>query len=160
MNTGACIPKKKMEDFIQLATLVPNMEFNLYAIGYKLGKISRLNKSVGSPVSIIPPIEPEDMPREYKKHRWLVYTASHKLKTVGWPMALVEAMASGVGACMQNIRPDLADYIGDAGVLFDTPNDLVERLRHDPTPAERERGFAWAEQFDLRRQLPLLTGLW
>ncbi|HWP92267.1 MAG TPA: hypothetical protein VNN20_08740 [Thermodesulfobacteriota bacterium] len=160
MNTGACIPKKKMEDFIRLATLVPNMEFNLYAIGYKLGKISRLNKSVGSPVNIIPPIEPEDMPREYKKHRWLVYTASHKLKTVGWPMAVAEAQASGVGVCMPNLRPDLREYVGDAGFLYNSISEVVDIISRPFPEEKRQIGFEHARKSDIFEHKVILTSLW
>lgn len=160
MNVGAAIGKKNMGDFVALSRLVPEREFNLYALGYHSKDLVELNRSVGGRVRFVPPVDPEDMLAEYKKHAWLVYTASRTEATVGWPMAIVEAMASGVGACMQRIRPDLVDYVGDAGILFDTPQDLVERLRHDPSPAQRERGFDWAEQFDLRKQLPLLTSLW
>lgn len=160
MNVGAVIPKKSMGDFVTLSRLVPERIFNLYALGYQSQQLADLNRAGGGRVNFVPPVDPEDMPPEYKKHAWLVYTASREKASVGWPMAMIEAMASGVGACMQNIRPDLADYVGDAGFLFDTPADLVDRLRHDPTTQERERGYAWAEQFDFRRALPLLTNLW
>jgi hypothetical protein len=33
MNVGACIPKKRMEDFVELALRVPELECNLYALG-------------------------------------------------------------------------------------------------------------------------------
>ncbi|HEY8242222.1 MAG: glycosyltransferase [Vicinamibacteria bacterium] len=160
MNVGAALPKKKMDDFVMLSRLVPEREFNLYALGYRSQELEELNRKHQGRVRFVPPVDPEDMPGEYKKHAWLVYTASPEMATVGWPMAVVEAMASGVGACMQDIRPDLKQYVGDAGVLFRTPGELTERLKRDPTPDERERGFAWAEQFDLRKQLPLLTSLW
>ena len=133
MNVGAAIPKKNMGDFVKLSRLVPSRAFNLYALGYETQALTDLNRTLGGRVNFIPPIDPEAMAPEYKRHAWLVYTASKEKATVGWPMALVEAMASGTGACMQRIRPDLAEYVGDAGFLFDEPQDLVERLRHDPT---------------------------
>jgi hypothetical protein len=98
MNLGACIPKKKFEDFLRLAQQVPEKNFNLYALGYKVEEIKKTNDSMGDPVTIIPPIEPRDMPREYKKHEWLVYTACPRLATVGWPMTVAEAQAWG-SAC-------------------------------------------------------------
>ncbi len=160
MNVGAAIPKKNMADFIALSGLVPERAFNLYGLGYLTRELTEQNRAAGGRVEFIAPVDPEDMPAEYKKHAWLVYTASKAQGTVGWPMALIEAMASGVGVCMQNIRADLRDFVGDAGNLFDTPADIVDRLRSDPSPQERSRGFAWAEQFDFRRELPLLTNLW
>ena len=100
MNVGACLPKKNMADFIRLAQLVPDRAFDLYALGYGVESIARLNADMGQPVRVIPPIEPADMPQEYKKHAWLVYTADRALGTVGWPVSIAEAQASGVGfAC-------------------------------------------------------------
>ena len=160
MNVGAAIPKKNMVDFISLSRMLPDRDFNLYGLGYLTRDLIDQNRSAGGRVNFVAPVDPEDMRCEYKKHSWLAYTASKAENTVGWPMALIEAMASGVGVCMQNIREDLRDFIGDAGYLFDGPADVVGRLRVDPTAAERARGFAWAEQFDFRRELPLLTNLW
>ncbi len=34
MNVGACLPKKRMEDFLRLGSLVPGRLLNLYAMGY------------------------------------------------------------------------------------------------------------------------------
>jgi hypothetical protein len=34
LNLGACLPKKKFESYIELALLAPNLDFNLYALGY------------------------------------------------------------------------------------------------------------------------------
>ena len=160
MNAGAAIPKKNMAEYVELSRLVPDRAFNLYALGYLSRELAQLNAASGGRVKFIPPVDPEDMPPEYKQHAWLVYTAAHSDNTVGWPMSLIEAMASGVGVCMQDIRPDLRQFLGDAGYLFDHTNELAARLRIDPTAAERERAFQWAEQYDFRKDLPLLTNLW
>lgn len=117
MNVGACIPKKSMESYVHLGALAKDKApFNLYAMGYDVEKLHALNEELGRPIRIARTIQPEDMPAEYKKHEWMVYTASPELASVGWPMAVAEAQASGVGVCMQNIRPDLAEYVGAGGV--------------------------------------------
>ena len=160
MNVGACIPKKSMEDFIQLSTEVLNMEFNLYAMGYQAERISRFNKAMGNPVNIIPPVEPDYMPGEYKKHKWLVYTASRDKGTVGWPMAVAEAQASGVGVCMPNIRPDLKEYVGNAGFLYDSISE-VANIISKPFPEEmRQIGFEHAKKSDIFEHKVKLTDLW
>src|SRR5262249_5515403 len=87
MNVGACLPKKQMSDFLELAARVLGKEFDLYAMGYKVEEMRRLNEAAGRPVRVVEPVEPEDMPAEYKKHGWLVYTAARSDKTVGWPIA-------------------------------------------------------------------------
>jgi hypothetical protein len=125
MNVGACIPKKRMEDFVELALRVPELECNLYALGYKVAELREFATEQRSPVRFIPPVELEDMPAEYKKHRWLVYTAAAG-GNVGWPLAIAEAQASGVGVCMANIRPDLREYAGPAGFLYDSLDKVVK----------------------------------
>jgi hypothetical protein len=45
MNVGACIPKKKMEDFIELGTLAPKLQFNLYALGYNVEQLRQHQQS-------------------------------------------------------------------------------------------------------------------
>jgi glycosyltransferase involved in cell wall biosynthesis len=160
MNVGSAQPKKNMEDFIRLSKLVPQRRFNLYGLGYDVPQLREINSKLGGRTHFIAPVDPEAMPAEYKKHCWLVYTASRTVNTVGWPMALIEAQASGVGVYVQRIRDDLREYIGEAGSFFDTPEELADVLRSPPSEATRGRGFEWAEQFDYRKQLGVLTDLW
>ncbi|MDQ3254145.1 MAG: hypothetical protein M3R15_09610 [Acidobacteriota bacterium] len=160
MNTGACLPKKKFEDFLKLAAARPGTEFNLYALGYQVEKITQLNERMGNPVNMIPPIEPDDMPREYKKHRWLVYTGSREIGTVGWSVAIAEAQAAGVGVCAPDLRPDLKEYVGDCGFLYNSlreAEDIISR----PFPEEmRQMGFEHAAKSDVSRHISTLTDLW
>lgn len=160
MNMGACTPKKNMESFLELGKKVPGTTFNLYALGYDVKEMTGLNDRMGRPVNMIPPRQPEDMPREYKKHRWLVYTADFGMATVGWPMAVAEAQASGVGVCMANIRPDLKEYVGDAGFLYDTIDEAADIISR-PYPEEMRRsGFEQARKSDIYEHKVLLSDLW
>jgi hypothetical protein len=159
MNVGACIPKKKMEDFIELGTLAPKLQFNLYALGYNVEQLRQFSINKASPINFISPIELEDMPCEYKKHRWLVYTAAVNGR-VGWPMSIAEAQAAGVGVCMANIRPDLRDYVGPAGFLYDSISQVLEIISK-PFPAElREMGFEHAKKSDIFSHRASLFKLW
>lgn len=159
MNVGACIAKKKMEDFVELGIQAPQMQFNLYALGYNVEQLRQVSMAKRSPVNFIPPLELEDMPGEYKKHRWLVYTAA-KGGRVGWPMAVAEAQAAGVGVCMANIRPDLREYVGPAGFLYNSLSE-VTKLISQPFPRElREMGFEQAKKSDVFTHRSLLFGLW
>lgn len=160
MNAGACLPKKRMDDFIRLAATMPDQEFNLYALGYRVGELDRLNKQLRCPVNIIPAVEPDDMLPEYKKHQWIVYTASKDIGTVGWPITIAEAQAAGVGVCMQNIRPDLKEYVGDAGYLFDSIEEVKPIISKPFAQERRELGFEQARKSDVRGHISLLTDLW
>jgi Glycosyl transferase family 2 len=160
MNVGAAIPKKRMEDFIELAAQFPGMEFNLYAVGHTVDELARCNKAKGGVVNIMPPIEPDEMPREYKKHRWLVYTASREIGTVGWPMAIAEAQAAGVGVCVANLRPDLRDYVGGGGFIYESIGEVADIITK-PVPDEmREIGFEQARKSDIFEHKVILTDLW
>jgi hypothetical protein len=160
MNLGAAISKKKMEDFIGLAARVPEKRFNLYALGYDVLALKAVNDASGNPLRIIPPVDPDQMLGEYKRHQWLVYTADAELGTVGWPMAVAEAQAAGVGVCFPNIRPDLADYVGPGGILYDSIDEVIDLIQR-PVPNDlREAGFVQARESDIQAHKHLLTALW
>lgn len=160
MNTGACLPKKKMEDFLQLARMTPEMEFDLLPVGYLTPDLIHLNEQLGHPVRISPPVPFHEMPGVYKRHSWLVYTASLEIGKVGWPMAIAEAQAAGLGICMANLRPDLADYLGGAGYLYDTLEEVRDILREPYPEAMRKRGFENARRSDIHTHKHILTDLW
>ena len=159
LNVGACIPKKRMENFVDLAKLV-DQKLNLYAIGRESATLCSYNEANGSPIEVHRAVEPEEMPAVYKAHGWLVYTACPKLNTVGWPVAVAEAQAAGLGICFPNIRPDVAEYVGKAGYLYNSIEEVSDILSR-PYPEEmREQGFEHAKKSDIERHKHLLTDVW
>ncbi len=159
MNMGAVRPKKQMRDFVELSHLMPGREFNLYAMGYNVDTLRQYSETRQAPVNFIPPIPHSRMPAEYKKHEWLVYTASPDINSVGWPMAVAEAQAAGVGVCIAGIRPDLKDYVGP-GHLYRDIQSVRELIAEPPTAEMREAGFEQARRSDIRVQIHKLTDLW
>ena len=157
MNLGA-MSEKAIPEFLHLARKVPGNSFRLYARNHP-DWLRERNRSMNAGAEFVEPIRPEDMPREYKLHRWLVYTGD--FDAVGWPAAIAEAQASGVGVCMPRLRPDLAEYVGrGAGVIYDSIDELTEIVAR-PVPEEmRERGFAQARRSDVEGHKHLLTDLW
>ena len=161
MNTGVVTPKKAMGDFLKLASRVPDRHFRLYGLGYHVEQLLAKNDDLGARVEFVDPVQPEDMLAEYKKHRWLVYTADFDVPAVGWPMAVAEAQAAGVGVCMPRIRPDLEDYVGrGAGYLYDSIRELPDIIRHPVPPEMREAGFEQAKKSDIETHLHRLTDAW
>lgn len=160
MNIGAAIPKKRMEDFVDLAAATPGIEFNLYGVGWVVQGLRHYNASKGEPVRIIDPVEPDEMPGQYKRHAWMVYTACREMKTVGWPMAVAEAQASGVGVCMPNLRPDLRQYVGPQTILYDSITEVADLIRQPPSEEMRQAGFEQARKSDIFRHKSILTDLW
>jgi hypothetical protein len=160
MNTGAAIPKKKMGDFLRLSRMVPDTPFTLYPLGYRQDDIRAEAERMGAPVTFHEMVEPRAMPAQYKRHDWLVYTGDFRLKTVGWPMAVAEAQASGCGVCMPNLRPDLREYVGEGAILYDDVAELTEIVSRPPPEEMREQGFRQAMKSDIRAHLHRLTDLW
>ncbi len=160
MNVGACVPKKKMEDFLLLALRMPHRRFRLYASGYLNPHLRQRKEELGSPAQVVPATPHEDMPREYKRHEWLVYTADWAPRSVGWPIVVAEAQASGVGVCMPNLRPDLAEYVGDAGYLYESLDEALAIISQ-PFPEDRRRlGFEHARRSDIAEHVRVLEELW
>ena len=160
MNVGAAIPKKNMKEFFYIANENPGIRFSLYGIGYDIKKLEKQNESLRNKVIIKDCLEPWQMASEYKKNNWLLYTACHNLKNVGWPMAIAEAQASGLGILMKNIRPDLKEYIGSAGFLYDTPEEASKILQCQYPAEMREAGFKQAQKSSLDNHLHLLKTVW
>lgn len=161
MNVGAPAPDKATPDFLRLARKVPDRRFDLYAMGAETEWLQRRSEEIGARINIIGPVEPEAMPSEYKKHRWLVYTGDMSAPAAGWPMVIAEAQAAGVGVCMPALRPDLVRYVGEgAGILYESIDELPA-IVSGPVPDEmRERGFEQARKSDIESHKHLLTDLW
>lgn len=161
MNIGPAEARKALSDFLRLARKVPGRDFNLYALGSADETLRREIAESGAAVNLVDAVEPEAMPAEYKKHRWLVYTGARDAAGVGWPMAIAEAQAAGVGVCIPALRRDLAQYVGEgAGILYDSIDELPA-IVSGPVPEEmRERGFEQARKSDIERHKHLLTDLW
>ena len=160
MNMGAVRPKKQMQDFVELSRLLPERQFNLYAMGYSVDDLKVYAEQQRGPLNFIAPVSHDDMPAEYKKHEWLVYTAHPGMKSVGWPMAVAEAQAAGVGVCLAGIRPDLKDYVGDAGHLYQDIREVKDIISAPPSAQLREAGFEQARKSDVRSHINKLTDLW
>lgn len=160
MDTGACLPKKKMEDFLELARLTPELTFDLYPIGYDTAKLTRLNEQLGGPARIFKPVPYAEMPRVYKSHSWLVYTACREIGTVGWPMAVAEAQAAGLGICLANLRPDQETYLGGAGFVFNSLEEARDIIRRPYPEAMRRLGFENARRCDIHAHKGILAELW
>ena len=160
MNVGASTPKKNLKEFFEIADQSPGLTFNLYGVGYDIEKLRQHNSFNDNKVNIKTCLEPWEMAREYKKNNWLLYTACPKLKTVGWPIAIAEAQASGLGILIRNIRPDLKTYIGNAGYLYNTPEEASAILRGKYPQEMREEGFKQAEKSSLGNHMKLLNSIW
>ncbi|KAA3633672.1 MAG: PqqD family peptide modification chaperone [Proteobacteria bacterium] len=160
LNVEPCLPKKAVTDFIDLARLMPGSRFSLYGMGHQIDSVKAYNRDAGSPVTIEDTVEPEHMPAVYKQHDWLIYTASFNNGNVGWPLAVFEAQAAGLGVCIANLHPHVADQLGGGGFVYDAIGE-VPAIVSQPYPDEmREAGFENAKKADIHRHKHLLTDLW
>jgi hypothetical protein len=142
----------------QMAESMPEVPVRLYGMEGGMPLIG--TDTVPPNLEVMPLIDPEDMLPHYKWARWMV-VGFHKLQdTVGWKASAAEAWAAGTGVCMPALRPDLADYIGDAGVMYRHNSELPATLGQPVLDQQREAGFAKAKDMDLEANLHLLTDLW
>ncbi len=160
MSVGASLPKKRFEDFIAIAASLPEHEFDLYSIGYQSAALEAVNRAHGNPVRMRQPAEPGGMPAIYKQHRWLIVTASREIGTVGWPLCIAEAQASGVGVCVPNLRPDLKEYVGESGFFYDSVDEVRDIITRPYPERMREAGFEQARKSDIGVHKTALTDLW
>lgn len=161
MNVGRSGSRKARPDFMRLAKEMPEGLFAIYANRRHHARLERRNAELQAGVAIRERPAGAAMLREYKKHRWLVYTGDSDLPAIGWPIAIAEAQAAGVGVCMPRLRPDLAEYVGEgAGVLYDTIDELPGIVAGSVPDEMRERGFEQARKSDIEAHLHRLTDLW
>ena len=164
MNAGPCLGKRNHPLFIDLAYLMQSeFHFDLYAIGYQTEKIRSYNQSLGSPVDFIVFVKPEEMPNVYRNHDRVIFMVDKQLKTVGVPIIIAEAQASGLGVCFQEMpgrRDEQLDYLGGAGFMFNSIEELPEILSQ-PYPEEmRLQGLINAKKCDIEEHKHLLTDVW
>ena len=160
LNVGACIRKKNMRSFVDLAAMMPHRDFALQPIGYNNDKIIGYNRQKGSPVRVLDCVEPYNMPAVYKGCEWLIYSADRDIPMVGWPMAVAEAQAAGVGVIMLRIRPDIDEFVGEAGFVVDDISEIPNILA-EPFPEEkRQLGFEQARKSDIAENIKKLENLW
>jgi hypothetical protein len=156
MTTGSPRAKRGATELFAIAEKMPEQPLDAYFMDY--GMCSQWSKN--KHIKLMPLLAHEDMPAEYKRHRWFLGTACRKLGTVGWPVSVAEAQASGCGVLMPNLRPDLRDYVGEAGFLYNSAEEAVEFLKQPFPDAMRERGFELARRSDVSEHIKLLTDLW
>jgi hypothetical protein len=160
MNLGAAQPKKNMKGYIDFAATRPLVPFSLYPIGYLSDELTTHNEERGSPVTIHDVVQPEDMPEVYKRHRWLVYSATATRNTVGWPMAVAEAQASGVGVCFQSARRDATTYVDGGGLVFEDFREIADVVAGPVPTSMRQQGFLAAARSDVVRHVQELDQMW
>jgi glycosyltransferase involved in cell wall biosynthesis len=164
MCAGPVIEKKSHHEFIELANAMreTGLQFDFYGDGFMLGEIGELNEKLGSPARILY-ADPNDMPGVYAQYDWLVYPASKEINRVGFPCAIVEAQASGLGVLWQRLpgrEAEQLDFLGGGGILFDSIEEVPELLSR-PYPQEmRENGWKACWRSDIEGHKNRLTDLW
>lgn len=169
INAG--LPKNGNKRFVDLAAMMQGsgFEFNMYIVDHIIDNINltdsiRLcNKEKGNPVTTITYVEAEEISHIYQKHDWLICTSDPESNIVGLPIVIGEAQASGIGVCWQELpgrREDQLEYLGGAGFLFKSLNELPAILEQ-PYPEEmRLLGLQNAKKCDIEEHKVLLPQVW
>jgi hypothetical protein len=154
------LPSKRLEQYIWLSRELPEQRFNLLSISQQTEALRLINQASQGRVNFLPLVRFHELPALYKQHGWLVYTACSVINTAGWPMALAEAQAAGLGICMARIRPDIRDYVGDSAYLFDDISEVCDIIRKPLDRDRRDAGFENALRMDIGLHISKLTELW
>ena len=164
MCAGPCIAKKAHNAYVDLAKKMEGTgyQFSLYTKGYFAEEVAEYNRSQGSPVSI-QFAEPETMSNVYRDYDWIVYTSDPEINRVGLPASVVEAQASGIGVCLQELpgrRQAQLDFLGGGGFVFESIDD-VPGIITQPYPEEmRRRGLEASKRCDVRQHKLMLDQVW
>lgn len=160
IHMGANKKKKNFPDFIKLSTMVPERPFSLYPLSRGWEGVRDIVDALGGRVDVYEPVPNTEMLPVWKRHAWLVYTGRKDAPSNGWPMAVCEAWAAGVGVCVQRVRDDLDDYLAGCGYLFDDIEEVPALIAEAPSEDMRRRGRERALEFDIRRHMHLLYDAW
>jgi hypothetical protein len=164
MCAGPFTEKKRHTDFVDLAVLMrgSGFTFDLYGTGYWLEKTRAHNVAAGNPVTIRY-VDPDDMVPVYREHDWVVYTSDTKINKVGLPVTLMEAQASGLGICWQELpgrREEQLEFLGGAGYLFQSIDEVPAILKAGYPEAMRTRGLQNSRKCDIEGHRHLLSEAW
>lgn len=164
MCAGPCVAKKAHRDFVELGVMMKDsgLEFTLYTKGHDADDIARESAALGNPISVVF-CEPDEMQEVYRSHDWLVYTSDTEVRQVGLPAAIIEAQASGIGVCWQELpgrRQEQLDFLGGGGFLFESIRDVPETISREYPEEMRLRGLENAKKCDVSTHCEMLLQVW
>ena len=97
------------------------------------------------------------MPSEYKKHQWLIYGACNKLKTVGFPLMVTEAQASGVGVIMYDLFPYVKkEILNDVGYTYQTHEQVLDIIKNPFDEDKRQKGIELSSRYNIKNNIDVL----
>jgi glycosyltransferase involved in cell wall biosynthesis len=150
--------------FARLSAMTPGVAFHHYPLGH--GGRTELRAQMESiveredgRVEVRDWVPHSQMPDVWAQHRWFVYPGPMQ-QGFGWPVGVVEAWAAGVGVCIQRVRPDIEQYVGDAAIVFNDVSELPSILEGPPDDALLTAGRKRAEKMDVGVHGECLLDLW
>ncbi len=135
MRTGCALPTKDYATFFEIARLCPDHHFLLvlcraYLKEDYLDEVIRMNREFGDPVEIKINVQHEELSQLMRRAGIYVHTANPN-EPFGMPISISEAMATGSYIIGRQLPPS-ALYIGEAGKLYNTPEEAAN-LIHETT---------------------------
>jgi glycosyltransferase involved in cell wall biosynthesis len=133
LRVSAALPTKDLACFMETARLCPDHRFILvlcraYLKESVADEISGINREMGSPVEISINLQHEEVAQMMRNAGIYMHTAN-PAEPFGMPISICEAMASGCYVLARRMS-DCADYLGDAGSLYDTPEEAARMIRN------------------------------
>jgi glycosyltransferase involved in cell wall biosynthesis len=146
MRTAAGLPTKDLKTFFKTAKLCPNHHFMLvichaYLKEDYVDEVFRMNESLGNPAEIKVDLQHEEVSELMGRAGIYLHTADPN-EPFGMPISISEAMATGSYIIGRRLPPSAA-YIGEAGQLYDTPEEAALLIRETEKWTDQE----WEEAF-------------
>jgi glycosyltransferase involved in cell wall biosynthesis len=131
---------------MRVAQMCPSFRFVLVlARGHKvegiLDEMIEQNRAMGSPVEVRANVQREDLAALMRQAGIYLHTTG-TIQPYGMPISIAEAMACGCHVVGKR-RPGSAEYIGDAGSLYDTAEEAAALLQTTGAWTDRQ----WNDAF-------------
>jgi glycosyltransferase involved in cell wall biosynthesis len=146
LRTACALKTKELDTFMRVAQMCPSHRFVLVlARGHKvegiLDEMIEQNRAMGSPVEVRANVQREDLAALMRQAGIYLHTTG-TIQPYGMPISIAEAMACGCHVVGKR-RPGSAEYIGDAGSLYDTAEEAAALLQTTGAWTDRQ----WNDAF-------------
>ena len=89
-----------------------------------------------------------------------VVTSPLTIKTVGNPLMVAEAQASGVGVIMYKLRDTLEDFVTENGYLYNTDEEVLEIISRDFDDEKRNKAIEISKRYDMKEKIKDIENIW
>ncbi|MGH9840440.1 MAG: glycosyltransferase [Blastocatellia bacterium] len=151
LRTACALNTKELDTYLRVAQMCANHRFLLvltrgHKVEWILDEMIELNRSLGGPVEIKANVQHEELAELMRQTAVYLHTTGTE-QPYGMPMSIAEAMASGCYVIGRE-RPGSAEYIGDAGKLYNSAEEAAALVRETEGWTDRRWNDAFVKSVD------------